>query len=66
MNDSIITLKDVTKEYIMGEVVIRAAAGISFEVNRGELVVVLGPSGAGKSRCLISLEEWTARLPAKS
>jgi putative ABC transport system ATP-binding protein len=52
MNDSIIVLQDVVKEYVMGEVRIRAAAGISFEVNRGELVVVLGPSGAGKSTVL--------------
>jgi putative ABC transport system ATP-binding protein len=52
MNNPIIALKDVTKEYVMGEVRIRAAAGISFEVSRGELVVVLGPSGAGKSTVL--------------
>lgn len=49
---SIITIKDVVKEYIMGEVKIRAADGISFEVEEGELVVVLGPSGAGKSTVL--------------
>ncbi|HWR61462.1 MAG TPA: ABC transporter ATP-binding protein [Clostridia bacterium] len=48
----IITIRDVVKEYIMGEVKIRAADGISFEVDEGELVVVLGPSGAGKSTVL--------------
>jgi putative ABC transport system ATP-binding protein len=52
LNNSIIALQDVVKEYVMGEVRIRAAAGISFEVNRGELVVVLGPSGAEKSTVL--------------
>jgi len=36
----------------MGEVIIRAVDGISFEVDAGELVVVLGPSGAGKSTVL--------------
>ncbi len=49
---SIITIKDIVKEYTMGEVKIRAADGISFEVDEGELVVVLGPSGAGKSTVL--------------
>ncbi|HYE81996.1 MAG TPA: ABC transporter ATP-binding protein [Clostridia bacterium] len=50
--EPIITIKDVVKEYVMGEVKIRAADGISFEVGQGELVVVLGPSGAGKSTVL--------------
>lgn len=49
---SIITIKDIVKEYTMGEVKIRAADGISFDVDEGELVVVLGPSGAGKSTVL--------------
>jgi putative ABC transport system ATP-binding protein len=50
--EPIIKLTDVVKEYIMGEIAIRAADGISFEVGQGELVVVLGPSGAGKSTVL--------------
>ncbi len=50
--EPVITIKDVVKEYVMGEITIRAADGISFEVNQGELVVVLGPSGAGKSTVL--------------
>ena len=50
--ESIITINNVVKEYVMGEVKIRAADGISFEGAEGELVVVLGPSGAGKSTVL--------------
>jgi putative ABC transport system ATP-binding protein len=53
MNENaIIRLHNVIKEYLVGEVRIRAADGISFEINRGELTVVLGPSGAGKSTVL--------------
>ena len=48
----IIAVKNIVKEYVMGEVIIRAVDGISFEVDVGELVVVLGPSGAGKSTVL--------------
>lgn len=47
-----IKINNLVKEYVMGEVKIRAADGISFDVTEGELVVVLGPSGAGKSTVL--------------
>ena len=33
----------------MGETTITANDGISFEVEKGEVAVILGPSGAGKS-----------------
>ncbi len=43
---------DVYKRYKMGEVTINAANGISFEINKGEFVVIVGPSGAGKTTVL--------------
>lgn len=52
MDNKIIVLKDIVKEYKMGEVSVKAADGISFEVDAGEFVVVLGPSGSGKSTIL--------------
>ena len=36
----------------MGETTITANDGISFEVEKGEVAVILGPSGAGKSTVL--------------
>lgn len=45
-------VKNVHKRYQMGDNVIVANDDISFEVEKGELVVILGPSGAGKSTVL--------------
>lgn len=47
-----IEVKDLYKKYRMGETEIIANNGISFEIDEGELVVILGPSGAGKSTLL--------------
>lgn len=49
---SYIKLNNVTKKYKVGENEILANNNISFEVEKGELVVILGSSGAGKSTLL--------------
>lgn len=47
-----IELKDIKKEYKLGEVIIKAVEKCSFTIEKGELVVILGPSGAGKTTIL--------------
>ncbi|OYN34723.1 ABC transporter ATP-binding protein [Enterococcus faecalis] len=47
-----IEVKNEYKRYQMGETTITANDGISFEVEKGEVTVILGPSGAGKSTVL--------------
>lgn len=51
MND-LISFKNVTKEYDLGEKKLLAINNVTFSINEGEFVVVLGPSGAGKSTIL--------------
>lgn len=47
-----IEFRDVCKKYEMGEIVIDALADTNFEIEKGELVVIVGPSGAGKTTAL--------------
>lgn len=45
----VIEVRNITKVYKMGEVKVRALAGVSFNVEKGEVVAIMGPSGSGKS-----------------
>jgi putative ABC transport system ATP-binding protein len=45
----VITAKEITKVYKMGEVKVNALSGVSIKIGRGEVVSIMGPSGSGKS-----------------
>jgi putative ABC transport system ATP-binding protein len=52
MNSSVITLKDVSRVYQMGEHKVWALKNIDLEIRQSEFIVVLGPSGSGKTTLL--------------
>jgi len=45
----IIQLKNVGREYLVGNSIVKALAGVDVEINKGDFVVIVGPSGSGKS-----------------
>ena len=53
MKEDIVLLgRNLTKDYSIGEYVVRAVDNVSIEIKNGEFIVIMGPSGAGKTTLL--------------
>ena len=52
MKDVVLSIKDLKKYYGKGESQVKALDGISFDIYKGEMLVLLGNSGCGKSTLL--------------
>jgi len=52
MAETIISVRDVKKDYQLGKTLIPALKGLSFDIHEGEFLSIVGPSGCGKSTLL--------------
>lgn len=52
MTNPLYKLEHVSKQFVMGEVTVKALKDINLEIYKGEFLVILGASGSGKSTLL--------------
>jgi len=52
MSKVIIDIKDLKKDFQVGEITVHALKGINLEIREGEFVAIMGTSGSGKSTML--------------
>jgi putative ABC transport system ATP-binding protein len=48
----LVSLRGITKDYLLGKTVVPALRGIDLDLRAGEFTVVMGPSGSGKTTLL--------------
>ena len=55
MDEKLLQINNLTVEYIVDNVVVKAVADLSFEIKQGECVGLVGETGAGKSTLIETL-----------
>ena len=52
MENKVIELRNIRRDFIVGDETVHALRGVSFTITEGEFVTIMGTSGSGKSTLL--------------
>lgn len=65
MAEPILEVKDLSVEYTSGKDIVKAVNGISFKLDKGELLGLVGETGAGKTTTALSIMQLIPSPPGK-